>query len=196
MLNSEYVKKQMIEDDFMQFKKGINPNLLFECFEAIIVLIRKKSDKVDDLIDNMAMVYRYILSRKNKQLVLINEELSTLDEMAQLFNYLPFIDLKIHNKIESSFLIVPGSLLTIIENVTRSTIDNTGVPLSIEIDESDNHLELTYAKNDKIISGFKDELLDDINERYTIYSNEKLSVDEVENERIIKIPKLIKKNNL
>jgi len=192
-LNNEYIKRQIVEDDFMQFKKGINPNLLFECFEAIIVLIRKKSEHVDDLIDNMAMVYRYILSRKSKQLVLINEEINALDELAQLFNYLPFTNLSIDKKIETSFLVVPGSLLSIVENIIRSSINNSAVPLNIQIDETDSHFRLSYAKNDKIISGFRTESLNDIDERYAIYSNEHVTVQDFNSKRIINIPKLIKK---
>lgn len=195
-LNSEYIRKQLVEDDFMQFKKGINPNLLFECFEAIIVLIRKKSNNVDDLIDNMAMVYRYILSRKSKQLVLIDEELNALDELVQLFNYLPFRSVNIDKKINSNFLIVPGSLLSLTENIIRSTISSSDLKLDINILETEQHLTLSYTKSDKIITNFKSLSIDDIDERYTIYSKDELTIEDNENKRIINIPKLITKANL
>ena len=188
--------KQLVEDDFMQFKRGINPTLLFECFEAIIVLIRQKSDKVDDLIDNMALVYRYILSRKNKQLVLIDEELHTLEELVQLFNYLPFRNVTLTKEIESSFLVVPGSLLSLVESIIRSTIGASGLPLDIDLLESENHLTLSYTKSDKIISGFKSTALTDIDALYAIYSHDELLIEEMGKKRLIRIPKLITKPNL
>lgn len=195
-LKNEYIRKQLVEDDFMQFKKGINPDLLFECFEAIIILIRKNSDKVDDLIDNMAVVYRYILSRKSKQLVLIEEELNVLDELTQLFNYLPFVNVSIDKKIKTNFLIVPGSLLSLVENIIRSTISSSDLQLNIEILETEKQLKLSYVKTDKIISGFESSSLIDIDERYEIYSRDKLTIEDLDNTRFISIPKLITKTNL
>ena len=195
-LKDEFIRKQLVEDDFMQFKKGINPNLLFECFEALIVLIGKKSDKVDDLIDHLALIYRYILSKKNKQLVLINEELNTLDELVQLFNYLPFRNVSINKQVDSSFLVVPGSLLALIETIIRSTIATSDLPFQINIIESENHLTLSYYKSDKIIAGFNSSSLNDIDELYTIYSNDELSIKDLDEQRIISIPKLITKANL
>lgn len=195
-LNNEYVRKQLIEDDFVQFKRGINPTLLFECLEAIIVLIRNKSDEVDGLIDHMAMVYRYILSKKSKQLVLIDEELNTLDELVQLFNYLPFRNVVIDKKINSSFLMIPGSLLILIENIVRTTIDTSAFILRIDIVEKDEFLMISYIKNDKIISDFNTSGLMDIKRRYAIYSEENVLIENSHDKRIISIPKLITKPNL
>jgi hypothetical protein len=194
-LENEYLMKQMVEDDFMQFKNGINPTLLFECFEAMIVLIRQESDKVDNLIDHMALVYRYILSKKSKQLVLINEELLVVDELVQLFNYLPYRNVMLNNQVNSSFLVVPGSLLSLVESIIRSTINNSDKHLSIHLGEDENHLIFNYLKNDKIVSGFKKEAMSDIDYRYAIYSKDNVLIEESQNNRTIKIPKLLTKNN-
>ena len=161
----------------------------------MIVLIRQESDKVDNLIDHMALVYRYILSKKSKQLVLINEELLVVDELVQLFNYLPFRNVMLNNQVNSSFLVVPGSLLSLVESIIRSTINNTEQPLSIHLDEDENHLIFNYLKNDKIVSGFKKEAMSDIDYRYAIYSKDNVLIEESQNNRTIKIPKLLTKSN-
>ena len=192
-LENEYMMKQLVEDDFMQFKNGINPTLLFECFEAMIVLIRQNSDKVDHLIDHMALVYRYILSKKSKQLVLVEEELNVLDELVQLFNYLPFRNVVLNKDIHSSFLVVPGSMLVLVERIIRNTINNHENPLSIDLIEGDKCLILSYVKNDKIIYGFKNSAFNDIDNRYTIYSEDDLIIEDIDSKRIIRIPKLLTK---
>ena len=194
-LENENMMKHLVEEDFIQFKKGINPTLLFECFEAIIVLIRKNSDKVDNLIDHMALVYRYILSKKSKQLVLIDEELNALNELVILFNYLPFRNVELIKEINSNFLVVPGSILSLVESIIRSTINNSEKPLSIYLNEDKNHLIFNYLKNDKIIYGFKKDALSDIDYRYAIYSKDSIIIEESQNNRNIKIPKLLTKTN-
>ena len=76
-LTQEQLIKQNIEDDFKQFKRGINPDLLFESLEALLVLIKNDKEKSDDFIDHLATIYRYILSGRERQLVPFNEEYQT-----------------------------------------------------------------------------------------------------------------------
>lgn len=195
-LNNERLRKQIIEDDFLQFKKGINPDLLFESFEALIVLTHQKTDQVDDLIDQLAHVYRYILSRKKRQLVLINEELSALDALLQLFNYLPYRKVSIHQKLNSGFLMVPGSLLAVAEYIIRITITNLDTPLVLHLVETNDALQLEYQHNDKIANGFTLQALNDLQQVYNIYSTNKVTVSEDQELRTISIPKLIIKPEL
>ena len=73
-LQQEELMKQYIEHDFIQFKRGINPHLLFESFEALIVLLNQNKEKSEEFIDHLASIYRYILSNKDKQLVSVKVE--------------------------------------------------------------------------------------------------------------------------
>jgi len=191
MLSNERLIKEIIEDDFIQFKKGINSELLFESFEALIVLIKENKQKSDDLIDYLATVYRYILSRKDKQLVHINEELEVLDNLIKLFNFLPFRKVNIQTTISSDFLVVPGSLLAIIEQIIRCTIQASEFKLYIALSETDNALEIKYQSNDKIIGAFNPESLKEIQTVYAVYTDLKLDVNDLEQYRIFSIPKLI-----
>ena len=79
-LNNELLIKENIEEDFRQFKREINPNLLFESFEVLLLLIKEDKDLVDGFIDHLATIYRYILTSKKVQLVAVNEELEIVDE--------------------------------------------------------------------------------------------------------------------
>ena len=190
-LDNELLRKQIVEDDFMQFKKGINPDLLFESFEALIVLIQKHKNKVDDLIDHIAVAYRYILSRKERQLVAVKEELTALKELVSLFNYLPYRKVFINQKIQSDFLIVPGSLLAFVEHIIRSTIIAYDTPLEVILKDTENTLEIIYQHNDKISGGFTTENIKDVQSVYNIYSNKKIILNENQNVRTISIPKLL-----
>jgi hypothetical protein len=189
-LQQEELIKQNIEDEFKQFKKGINPDLLFESLEALLVLIKKDKEKSDVFIDHLASIYRYILSRKEKQLVLISEELSVLNELIQLINYLPYNSVSIQNNCKNSFLVVPGSLLFIIEQIVKTSIVSDADLLELILSEKENKLEISYLKNDKITSVFNLEKIKEIVKTYRFYSAQNIVIIEAEFTRKISIPKL------
>jgi len=195
-LENEIALKIMIEDDFSQFKKGINTELLFESLESLILLMKENKEKSDDLIDQLAIVYRYILSRKEKQLVDIKEEHEVLVSLVNLLNSLPYRKVIIKTSIQSNFMVVPGSLLSIIEQIIRCTIKSSSNELLIHINERDDALQIQYQFNDKIMNEFTLDYLKDIQRIYKIYSETDIAVLELEQHRTISIPKLIITNTL
>lgn len=189
-LKAELILKQIDEDDFIQFREGINSELLFDSFEALIVLIRKQENKFDDLIEHLATTYRYILTRKKQQLVVIEDEIVALDHLIGLFNYLPFRNILVQNNIKSNFLFVPGCLLKIVESIVRSTIISNDIPLIIKLSETDECLNIIYHHNDTIDRPFSMKDLETTTHVYRIYTLNNISLEENEQTRIISIPKL------
>lgn len=189
-LTQEQLIKQNIEDDFNEFKRGINPNLLFESLEALVVLIKKDKDKSDDFIDHLATIYRYILSAKERQLVAFSEELATAKELIKLFNHLPYRSISVINNTKEDFYTVPGSLLFLIEQIVRTSIISSDVKLQLEINESDSFIEVSYNPNDKIIDKLSVKNIEEIQRVFAVYSEKELTVKETTSIRIIKVPKL------
>jgi hypothetical protein len=189
-LNNELILKEIDEDEFLQFKEGINSELLFDSFEALIVLIREQENKFDDLIEHLASTYRYILSRKKQQLVDIEEEITALNHLISLFNYLPFRNISLENEVRSNFLFVPGCLLKLIENIVRSTINSQDAPLEIKISETDEFMQIQYDHNDTINKSFGLIDMETMIRVYKIYSLSEITFEESTDTRIIRIPKL------
>ncbi|MDT7832113.1 histidine kinase [Flavobacteriaceae bacterium S356] len=197
-MNSDKLKleeqiKQHIEEDFYEFKKGINPELLFESFEALLVLTQNSQDKADDFIDYLATIYRYLLSSREKQLVSVLEELKVLSEFEKLMNSLPYRSVHIQQKITSDFLVVPGSLLSIIEKIVKETIVSKDIHLLITLSEEETHVVLNYEYQDKIQTRFNIDQFEEIIHVYEIYSTLKIDLKETETERSLYIPKLLTK---
>lgn len=192
-LEHEELIKQNIEDDFKQFKRGINPNLLFESFEALIVLMNQHPEKADEFIDHLSTIYRYILSSKDRQLVSFQEEVGNLNELESLFNKLPYRNITIENNIKKDFLVVPGSLLFLIELVVRNTILSSGIELNMAIEQIDHEIYLHYQTHDKINASLETDDFKEIQRVYSIYSEIPISVQTEGDIRTIRIPKLTTK---
>lgn len=189
-LKNELLIKQQIKDDFIKFERGINPKLLFESFESLIVLLHQDQEKAEIFIDELVTVYRYILSNKDRQLVSVTKELAILKELVKLFNNLPYRNITIVLKDISEFLIVPGSLLFIIEQIVRKSIVSSSQKLSISITESDNELQIAYQFKDKISKTFSLDAITEIERIYKTYSTDAIKVTEKNGERLVQIPKL------
>ncbi|MFY0631274.1 MAG: histidine kinase [Flavobacteriaceae bacterium] len=192
-LQQEELIKQNIEDDFRQFEKGINPNLLFESFEALLILMRENKDKADEFIDHLATIYRYILSSKDRQLVEVKEEYQNLIDLEKLFNKLPYRTVNIEYTVISNFLLVPGSLLFMIELIVRKTIMSSSIQLRIDIIESDDMVNIIYKTHDKINSKLTSNEFEELNRVYSVYSKQEITITESERERTISFPKLTTK---
>ncbi len=189
-LNEELTRKQLIEEDFVAFKNEINPNLLFGSLEAMISLMKHQKDNLDDLVDNLASTYRYILSKNKRQLVLIEEEQQVLGNFVQLNNYLPSTNITINNELTSSFMVVPGSLIKIIELIIKGSIIDYKEPLAITFKEDDEKFMVSYKHNDKIVDGISQQDFDELKRVYTIYNSKSLQIEDNKTERVLNIPKL------
>ncbi|MFY0604125.1 MAG: histidine kinase [Flavobacteriaceae bacterium] len=193
-LKQEELIKEHIEADFNEFKRGINPDLLFESFEALLVLVKNNQDKADDFIDYLASIYRYLLSNREKQLLPYKEELMILMEFEKLINSLPYRSLQIKNEIVSDFLVVPGSLLFIIEKIIKQTIVSKDIALVITISETKSDMILNYEYEDKIQTKFSLLDVEEIINTYKIYSLEEIKINEMNTYRTLSIPKLLIKD--
>jgi len=187
----EVMAKTRIEEDFMAFKKGINPDLLFESLESLIVLMKHDSEEAEQLVDHFSTVYRYILAKKKNELVGIAEEIEVLNELLQLFNYLPYRKTMLRNVSVENTFVVPGTLLLITERIIRSTIAASHQTLAIDISETAKGLTICYTPQDKLRNTITVEDFKDIEQSYRYYAQEQVSVTTQDFQKIITLPKLM-----
>ena len=174
---------------FIQFKNEINPDLLFDSLEAVLVLMKKHKDQVDDLIDNIAATYRYVLAKNKRQLVLVDEEIEATEHLLKVLEYLPTRTLRLKPQIPNKFLMVPGSILKVIEAISRtSIIEDT--PLDVALEEVEDALNLCYLHNDKLNHSLSSETINDLERIYAVYSDQDITVKNEQGHRCIRIPKL------
>ncbi len=187
-IERETFLKQLITEDYHQFKKGINPNLLFECLESLIVVIEEEHELADDFVDQMAIVYRYILSNSKKQLVKIGEELETSSALIKLFNYLPHRKCKMLIKNLEEGYILPGAVLHTVEAIIRTTIANEKRSLEMILTQKEGFLTITYKPNERLTTQFDSEKLRDVTNSYGVYTDLKPTVFYKNHYKTIRLP--------
>jgi sensor histidine kinase YesM len=125
-------------------KNQIDPHFMFNSLNSLSYLISTDPRKASLFTDNLAEVYRYILSQKEQTLVLLEDELHFTHKYTELL-YLRFGDairFKKHfnGTADREFLIPPTSVFVALENAVKHNELSEQHPLQVDIDLKDDQL--------------------------------------------------------
>jgi sensor histidine kinase YesM len=153
-IDEERKLQEKVEADFVSFRSEINPDLLYESLENLILTIHHNTDEAEEQIDYLAGIYRYSLVNRQKELISIDEELRAATNLLNLVNYRYQKQLNLIPEIPPNrdIFIIPGSLLITIDSIIRNTLISSKSPLVIRLylEEEDDYLVLQHTLNDKL----------------------------------------------
>lgn len=151
-IEEERMLRENLESEFLSFRNDVNPNLLYESLESLILTMHRNADQADELIDNLAGIYRYSIVNRNKELINLYEELQATQYLLSLLNFRLSnqITLDIQFENQDSFLI-PGSLIVSIDTIVRNTLISPQTPLVMKLYYEDDYLVLSHTINDRLL---------------------------------------------
>lgn len=171
-LQDERLLTEALEKELHQFKNEVNPNLLYDSLETLITLIHKNTEESEDYIDQLSMVYRYILSNRKTEFVTISEDLQAAESIVFLLNPKYGNVITLTNQLASNIeqlMIIPGTLPSLMESIIRNTIINADSPLEIILHQEDQELIVEHKLNSILVRS-EDKTLQNIQNSYSIYS--------------------------
>lgn len=146
--------REKMEYQLGQLKKDVNPGLLYNSLETLISLVQQDAALAENFIDRLAALYRYTLEHRHKELVSLEEEVNAMQDLVYLYHQKYQGGIRINSCTageETGFLLIPGSLPDIVENIILSTIIQPGRLLEIDIFVENNFVVLHYRSNDRLI---------------------------------------------
>ncbi|MDP2060797.1 MAG: histidine kinase [Flavobacteriaceae bacterium] len=181
---------------FDALKNQLDPHFLFNSLNVLTGLIDENPEKAQAFTTALSKVYRYVLEQKNKELVSLDEEL----DFAR--TYINLLKMRFEDSIlaeiptrssQPEFKIVPLSLQLLLENAVKHNLLSPQQPLKIRVYEEDGLLVIENSLNIKESIGSKTEFgLENIKQRYALLSSKKMTIENSENQFIIKLPLLTK----
>jgi len=134
-------------------KNQIDPHFIFNSLNTLSYLITKDPLNARLYNDTLARVYRYILSNKEKDLVLLKEEIEFISNYFYLikirFSEAVNMMIEINDLAAEDFLIPPISMQALVENAIKHNEFNDKVPLGINVSVSSNYVIVKNAVNPK-----------------------------------------------
>src|SRR5690606_18356232 len=153
MLRNEQLERAKAEAELEILKSQIDPHFIFNSLNTLSHLIEEKPAKAKLFNDHLADVYRHILQHKERELVLLR------DEMHFLHNYFSLLRIRFENAVQlrseidesqyEAWLIPPISLQLLAENAIKHNEFSDSNPLVIYVQQKGESLTVSNRLNRK-----------------------------------------------
>jgi sensor histidine kinase YesM len=181
---------------FDALKNQLDPHFLFNSLNVLTSLIEEDPEQAQRFTTALSKVYRYVLEQKNKDLVYVDEEL----EFAR--TYVKLLKMRFEDSIvfdipdhcsNPEARIVPLSLQLLLENAVKHNVVMASKPLKIRVFEENGSLVVSNNLQEKqVVKKSSGVGLRNIQQRYSILSNRKVTINKTALEFRITIPMLTK----
>ncbi len=155
LIQQEKKLREKLDADFVSFRNEINPDLLYESLENLILTLQHNVDQAEEQIDYLAGIYRHNLINRHKELLTLDEELNATHHLIKLLNYKYDNQLTFLSSVDDAtpIQLIPGSLLVTVDAVVRNTLISKQSPLRIRLylDEDNEYLVLQHSINDRLL---------------------------------------------
>lgn len=145
-VRAEQLEKARIQAELEALKNQIDPHFMFNALNSLSYLIEEDPGKAQRYTENLAEVYRYILGSKDKDLVLLQEEIAFMKLYASLLELRYEDAFKIHLKVDNralnEYLLPPVSMMVALENAVKHNEVSKSNILVVDIDISDSLIKI------------------------------------------------------
>lgn len=141
-LKAEELNYAKSEAELTALKNQIDPHFIFNSINTLSHLIKTSPDVAYLFNNNLATIYRYILFNKDREFVLLKEELEFVSHNFYLFRIryekAVNLDIEISDVKTENFLIPPISLQLLVENAIKHNEFTNESPINILIQVTNN----------------------------------------------------------
>jgi LytS/YehU family sensor histidine kinase len=192
-LRNADLSRAKAEAELEALKNQIDPHFMFNSLNSLSHLISTDRNKAALFTENLAEVYRYILSQKDSTLVLLGEELDFTHKYTELL-HLRFGDAirftrRFDRELEKEFLIPPTSVFVALENAVKHNELSEQFPLNVDIGLENEALTISNKirakRNLQHSSGIG---LKNLNERFRIITGKTIGVLKSDNAFHVELP--------
>lgn len=141
------------EAELAALKNQVDPHFMFNSLNTLTYLISRDSKSALLFTENLAEVYRYILSQKDKTFVLLEDELLFTDTYINLlqlrFGNSLIIEKHFTHELEKNYLIPPTSVFVAFENVVKHNEISEKHPMYIHVRIEGNLLSISNTVRER-----------------------------------------------
>jgi sensor histidine kinase YesM len=190
--NAELLRAKA-EAELTALKNQIDPHFMFNSLNTLTYLIKSDPAKAHSFTENLAEVYRYILSQKDQTFVLLEDELLFTRQYTDLlhlrFGNALIIHKTFNGTIEKDYLIPPTSVFVAFENAVKHNELSERVPLHITLKVLDHRLLISNSINEKQNRSHSSKIgLKNLDERFRIVTGNGIVTQHDERTFTVELP--------
>ena len=179
VLEKEQLKAEMLNYKYEALKNQINPHFMFNSLNVLSELVFDDQKLAVKFIQQFSDIYRYVLDKRNEELVSIREELDLIRKYVFLlqtrFENKLVVNIELPNK--DNEVIIPLALQLLIENAVKHNEVSTQNPLEIDICRNNNYICVKNTKRAKNTGENSNKVgLKNLEQQYRFFTDEPVHI--------------------
>jgi LytS/YehU family sensor histidine kinase len=187
------LEKDSIEAKYESLKMQVNPHFLFNSLNSLVTLVDNNEAAIK-YIENLSEFLRYTLKSRDRELVLVREEVNLAEKYLQLqksrFKNNLIVKLDIPESV-FHYSVPPLVIQMLIENCIKHNIISRDKPLSIYIYHENNNIVIENNLQKKNTENSTGQGIKNIIDRYKFFTSRTIQINETSRIFIVKIPLLL-----
>lgn len=190
--NSE-LERAKAEAELAALKNQVDPHFMFNSLNTLTHLIKVDAARALEFTENLAEVYRYILSQKNQTLVLLDDELDFTHKYTDLlhlrFGEALIIKKRFNGIAGKNFLIPPTSVFVAFENAVKHNEISEEIPMHVYVDVIDDQLIITNSIRKRKTQAHSSGIgLKNLDERFKLVTSKGVLANKVGDQFVVQLP--------
>jgi hypothetical protein len=179
-VRAEKLNTEMMAYKYEVLRNQINPHFLFNSFNVLSDLVYEDQDSAVRFIQKLSQLFRYVLESREKELVLLKEELEFVDSFSFLLQARFEDKLQIHRDFEPGpdEMIVPVSIQMLIENAVKHNEVSAAHPLQINISRSNDFVVIANTLKEKNADSESTKVgLNNLKQQFSYFTNREIKIE-------------------
>lgn len=193
LVKNAELQRAKAEAELAALKNQIDPHFMFNSLNTLTHLIKVDGAKALEFTENLAEVYRYILSQKDQTLVLLDDELDFTHKYTDLlhlrFGNALIIKKRFNGSAGKDFLIPPTSVFVAFENAVKHNEISERTPMHIDVDVKDGQLTISNSIRERKTAAHSSRIgLKNLDERFKLVTGKGISAERKEDQFVVQLP--------
>lgn len=190
LLREEKLKNESLKSQYESLKNQVNPHFLFNSLNVLSSLVYDDQEKAIRFIRKMSDVYRYVLDKKDQELVTLDEELDFLSNYVYLqkIRFGDNLCVKIDRKADG--YVPPLALQLLVENAIKHNVVSEARPLHIAVVIDHDTISVKNNLQEKLTKDSTGIGLSNLRARYGYLSDNAMEIVKTEAEFEVVMPLL------
>lgn len=190
-IDVERLHTEQVATQYNSLKNQVNPHFLFNSLNALSSLVYDDQDKAVEFIRKLSQVYRYVLDKKDDELVTIGEEVAFLESFIflQKIRFGENLRFEITGEDTKGYL-PPLALQLLVENAIKHNVVSEKDPLLITVSITDDYCVISNSIKEKLDKDSTGIGLKNLKDRYGYMSDKEMIIETDDEEFVVRIPVL------
>lgn len=176
LLREEKLKNESLKSQYESLKNQVNPHFLFNSLNALSGLVYDDQEKAVAFIRKMSDVYRYVLEKKDQELVTLEEELQFLKSYIFLQKIRFAENFTIEITPGGVGFVPPLALQLLVENAIKHNVVSKAKPLHVTVSIEQDQIVISNNIQEKLSKDSTGIGLSNLKARYDFLSSRKVEI--------------------